>query len=142
MVGAMRRAISLGIRTSVRSGACGPCCSVAPVGTMTVWCDLRNVSTSTLVISPRNTVDGFMVRNTARTTNIRQPWGSATLLLVLLRRGRLRRLGGDRGGGHRRAFGLVVHGHHRADLDRALLLGRRVEREGHLLRLAAGLGDD
>jgi hypothetical protein len=34
--GATRRAISCGTRTSVSNGACGPCCSVAPVGTITV----------------------------------------------------------------------------------------------------------
>src|SRR5260221_6321016 len=58
--GAARRAISCGIRTSVRSGPCGPCCSVAPVGTITVWCVFRNASTSGFVISPRNTVAGFI----------------------------------------------------------------------------------
>jgi hypothetical protein len=36
MVGAILLAISLGISTSVSSGACGPCCSVAPIGTITV----------------------------------------------------------------------------------------------------------
>src|SRR5438309_11210000 len=48
--------------TSVKSGPCGPCCSVAPVGTMTVWCVFRNASTSGFVISPRKTVGGFMAR--------------------------------------------------------------------------------
>src|SRR5207344_1534035 len=51
---------SCGIRTSVRSARCGPCCSTAPTGTMTVWCDFRKASTSGLVISPRNTVSGFI----------------------------------------------------------------------------------
>src|SRR5437870_11291799 len=46
--------------TSVKRGPCGPCCSVAPVGTMTVWCVFRNASTSGFVISPRKTVGGFM----------------------------------------------------------------------------------
>src|SRR3954471_22196293 len=46
--------------TSVASGPWGPCCSVAPVGTMTVSCVFRNASTSGLVISPRNTVGGFI----------------------------------------------------------------------------------
>src|SRR6185436_18716829 len=56
---ASRRAISCGISTSVRRGPCGPCCSVAPVGMMTVWCLARKASTSGFVISPRNTVRGF-----------------------------------------------------------------------------------
>jgi 50S ribosomal subunit-associated GTPase HflX len=30
------RATSCGMSTSVRSGPCGPCCSVAPVGTITI----------------------------------------------------------------------------------------------------------
>src|SRR6187402_1420715 len=59
-VGAARRATSCGIRTSVRSARCGPCCSTAPTGTMTVWCDFRKASTSGLVISPRNAVSGFI----------------------------------------------------------------------------------
>src|SRR4029077_11084526 len=45
--------------TSVRRGPCGPCCSVAPVGMMTVWCVFRNASTSGFVISPRKTVAAF-----------------------------------------------------------------------------------
>src|SRR5262245_40364102 len=46
--------------TSVSSGPCGPCCSVAPVGTITVLCDFRKVSTSGFVSSPRKTVGFFM----------------------------------------------------------------------------------
>ena len=48
--------------TSVASGACGPCCSVAPTGMMTVCFVFRNASTSSVVISPSNTVGGFMDR--------------------------------------------------------------------------------
>src|SRR5947207_429328 len=57
---ATRRATSVGMSTSVASGPCGPCCSVAPVGMMTVWFVFRNASTSSVVISPRNTVAGFI----------------------------------------------------------------------------------
>src|SRR4051812_1463703 len=46
--------------TSVARGPCGPCCSVAPVGMMTVSWLFKKVSTSGLVISPRNTVGGFI----------------------------------------------------------------------------------
>src|SRR5688572_24090681 len=61
--GAARRATSVGTRTSVNSGPCGPCCSVEPVGTMTVSCSVRNASTCGLVISPRNTVGDFTGRS-------------------------------------------------------------------------------
>ena len=42
------------------AGRAGPCCSVEPIGTMTVVCSATNASTSGLVISPRNTVGRFM----------------------------------------------------------------------------------
>src|SRR5258708_4973827 len=40
------------MRTSVRSGPCGPCCSVEPVGTMIVWCFVRKASTSPFHLAP------------------------------------------------------------------------------------------
>src|SRR5689334_20854466 len=58
--GAARRATSFGTMTSVSSGPCGPCCSVEPTGTMTVCDCRRKASTSGFVISPRNTVAGFI----------------------------------------------------------------------------------
>src|SRR6185503_17040828 len=64
--GAARLAISVGIRASVSNGPWGPCCSVEPVGTMTLWWSRKKVSTSGLVISPRNTVGGFMAPSTRR----------------------------------------------------------------------------
>src|SRR5215208_7976734 len=57
--GAIRRATSVGMIVSVSSGPWGPCCSVDPTGTMTVWCWRRKASSSGLVISPRKTVGGF-----------------------------------------------------------------------------------
>ena len=59
--GATRRATSTGTRTSVSNGPCGPCCSVEPIGTRTVSWSRTNASTSGFVISPRNTVGGFIV---------------------------------------------------------------------------------
>src|SRR5262245_48629594 len=56
----MRRAISVGTSVSVARGPCGPCCSVEPVRMTTVWWSTRNASTSRFVISPRNTVGGFI----------------------------------------------------------------------------------
>src|SRR5712691_2164965 len=46
--------------TSVSNGPWGPCCSVEPVGTITVSCADRKASSSRFVISPRNTVGGFI----------------------------------------------------------------------------------
>src|SRR5688572_16500646 len=46
--------------TSAGSAWCGPCCSVEPTGSITVWVAFRTCATSRLVISPRKTVGGFM----------------------------------------------------------------------------------
>src|SRR5215471_3278281 len=61
--GAARRAISVGITTSVSIAECGPCCSTAPTGIITVWSFRKKTSSSALVSSPRKTVGGFMKAN-------------------------------------------------------------------------------
>src|SRR5687768_15200103 len=46
---------------SVDSGPWGPCCSVEPIGTITVLWSATKASTSGFVISPRNTVGRFVM---------------------------------------------------------------------------------